>query len=174
MSALRCCCSGAVAGHALDVLHVAHVTEDARKMTAVFHLDEEGEYRTVVVPAYDLDLFDVGAGVADRRGHLGEHAGLVDRLDLYLARELPIDLLLPVAGYPLLRLLAEVRQVAAGIAVDHDAATRAEVAHDVVAGYRVAAFRVAHHHAFGAGNRQACVTGLRPAVFVDAQHQARG
>jgi hypothetical protein len=63
----------------------------------------------IIMPAYNFDLLDIGAGVADRGRHFGKHTRLVDRFDFYLAREFAIDVLLPAAGNPLFRVLAELR-----------------------------------------------------------------
>ena len=56
--------------------------------------------------------------------------------------------------------------------MNHQAASAAQVAHDVVARYRVAAFCVAHYHPLGAGDRQAGVARLPLAFLAYAKQQA--
>ena len=68
--------------------------------------------------------------------------------------EQPVDGRLPGDRDPFLGLLAEGRQVAAGLAVDHDAAAARQVREDRIVGDREAAARVGHDQAFRAGDRE--------------------
>ena len=71
-----------------------------------------------------------------------------------LALEFSLDALFPGYGNPFLRMLAEVDHVAALVAVHHNAATGAQIAHDLVAGNGVTALCIADDHALCAGNDQ--------------------
>ena len=114
---------GTVTRDAHHVRHLANAAHDLRKVITVLDRQQERQHRAILVTAEDFDLFDVGIAIGDRCGNLGEYAGAVARFGLDLAKELALDVVLPGDGDPLLGLLAEVRQVAAAVAMDNDAAT---------------------------------------------------
>ena len=119
------------------------------------NLQQECQDGYIFVSGNHFDLFDVRAAVRNCRCDFGEHACAIARFALNQAVELPVDLSFPRNGNPFLRLFAEVRQVAASVAVNDDTPAGREVSHDDVAGQWVTAFRVADDHALGAGVRTA-------------------
>src|SRR5690606_23435624 len=120
--------SGAGAADLPDHAHAADTADDVGQMPAV--TDEDGKQHVggIIVPFVDGDFLDVRAVVGDARGHLGQHTRPVLDLELDLDRELPVDARFPGDGQPLVRLLAELAEIAAHVAMDDDAASRAEVA----------------------------------------------
>ncbi len=118
-------------------------------------------------------MLDVGLGRRDISRDRRQHAEPVTHLGADLHGKGPVQLALPLDREPLVRLLAELGEVAAIVAVDDDAATRAEVAEDRVARDGVAAAAVGHHHPFRPGDRQRRGLFAAPLVGFLRQQPAR-
>src|SRR5690606_10162743 len=106
------------------------------------------------VTFYGADLLDVGLGTGDGGGQLGDDAALVLQLHADFHGELAFDIRVPAYRDAFLRVAANLGDVVAGFGVNHHATPGADMADDGIAGNRVAALGEAHHHAFGAANRQ--------------------
>src|SRR6188768_534029 len=154
--------SGERAQHAQYLGHAADGTDDAREMPAVVHEQLEDQRRAVAVPLDDRDAIDVALRRGDRSRDLREDAHPVRNLDLDLDMKQPVGGRLPGDRYPFLRLLAEGREVPAGLAMDHDPTPAREVGEHRIVRYREAAARVGHDQTLRAGDRE------RPAAPRDA------
>src|SRR5882672_764299 len=141
--------SARAARHANDAGNRADAADDLRELPAVADLEPERQRRRVAL-GVDPHVLDVGVRGGDPARDLGEQSDAVERANLDLGVELALHALGPVHRDPLRRLLAVLREITAGAAVDHDAAAARHEAHDLVAGYRVAAARVVDDHALGA------------------------
>src|SRR5688572_7272634 len=165
--------SGERAQHAQYLGHAADGTDDAREMPAVVHEQLEDQRRAVAVPLDDRDAIDVALRLGNRGRDLREHAHAVRDLDLDLDMEQPVGGRLPGDRHPFFRLLAEGRQVPAGLAMDHDATPARKIGEHRIVRYREATARVGHDQALGAGDRE-CPAAPRDAVTrIGGQQPAR-
>src|SRR5688572_25649222 len=165
--------SGERAQHAQYLGHAADGTDDAREMPAVVHEQLEDQRRAVAVPLDDRDAIDVALCLGDRGRDLREYAHAVRDLDLDLDVEQPVGGRLPGDGHPLLRLLAEGRQVPAGLAMDHDATPAREVGEHRIVRYREAAARVGHDQALRSGDRERTAAARDAVTRIGRQQPAR-
>src|SRR5690606_34563359 len=101
-------------GPILQALHAVHhgqaadLADHVGDVTAVADLDGEADLGVVAVAFQVFDPVDVGFGLCDRRGDLGQHAGTVLDLDHQRAVEVARHLTVPADRDPALRRLAVV------------------------------------------------------------------
>src|SRR5450631_892109 len=146
--------SGQRAKYPLHVRHPANGADHAREVLTVAHLQLEFENGAVLVALVQRNLIDIGFGARDAGGYRPQNAHSIVDLELYLGTEQPAVRLLPGDRQPLFGLLAVFGEITAILAVDHHAATRAQIRHDGIVRNRKTAARVADQQAFGAGYHQ--------------------
>src|SRR5690606_7836777 len=134
-----------------DARRVPEIAKHSRELLAVLDLQPEQQRRRIAL-GVDADVIDVRMGRGNPARDLGKQPDTVERPDLDLGQKLALDLALPVHRDPFRRLLAVLGEIPARRAMNHDAAPARHEADDLVARDRIAAARIVHDQALGAGN----------------------
>ncbi len=117
------------ARHLGHTFHLARGLHDLLEMRQVLHLDER-RAGDAAVHRVQLHALDVGPRGADGRGEVGVQAAPIVGFEGQADREPLAFRLLPVDLQPALGLVRQEQQVGTVAAVDADAATARDVAHD--------------------------------------------
>ena len=132
---------------------VADTAHDVGEVDAVVYADTEVNDAVVGVALVYVDMLDAGALLGNTRGEGGDNTALTFHLNTHIYQELAANRSRPVHLTDFIWIIADFRDIAAGILVDDQPFAGADVTDDRVAGNRAATAREADHHAFGGINR---------------------